>query len=356
MASYSQQFIRWDENLQEIDNPGHLSGDIQPVILVTQDECTFNSNDGRHFIWVHPEHKPLRKKGRGQGLHVSDFLTPIGRLGDGDACVLLKCGGDTWWTGEKLLDQVINKAIPAFEAQFPGCKALFAFDNSRNHLKYADDALRVSEMNLEPGGKNAKRMRNTYVIDNCYPGGGYIQAMVLPDGRPKGLKIVLTERGLWPNNRQRFLAQCSVKTKSGKSMKPNPQCLNGGACCARALLAAQPDFRNQKSQIEQAILDAGHDVIFYPAFHCELNFIEYFWGAAKRYTRDNCEYDFESLKRLVPEALAGVPNELIWKYSARTERIMEAYRSGVIYASTEYEHLVSRRYASHRLISSSFVI
>ena len=103
-------------------------------------------------------------------------------------------------------------------------------------------------------------------------------------------------------------------------------------------------------------MDAGHDVIFYPAFHCELNFIEYFWGAAKQYTRDNCEYDFESLKCLVPEALAGVPNELIWKYPARTERIMEAYRSGVIYASTEYEHLVSRRYASHRRISSSVVI
>ena len=143
-----------------------------------------------------------------------------------------------------MLDQVINKVIPAFEAQFHGCKALFAFDNSRNHLKYANDALRVSEMNLEPGGKNAKRMQNTYVIENRYPGGGYIQAMVLPDGRPKGLKIVLTERGLWPNNGQWFLAQCSVKTKSGKSMKPNSKCLNRGACCARALLAAQPDFRN----------------------------------------------------------------------------------------------------------------
>jgi len=53
------------------------------------------------------------------------------------------------------------------------------------------------------------------------------------------------------------------------------------------------------------------DTIFYPAFHCEINFIEYYWGAAKYYTRENCEYDFESLKRLVPEALAGVPKQLI---------------------------------------------
>ena len=96
MASYEGQFINWDEKLLEIFNPGHQSGEIQPVILVTQDECTFNSNDSKHFIWVHPEHKALRKKGRGQGLYISDFLTPIGRLGDGEACVTLKCGGDTW--------------------------------------------------------------------------------------------------------------------------------------------------------------------------------------------------------------------------------------------------------------------
>ncbi|KAG0639110.1 hypothetical protein HOY80DRAFT_1046121 [Tuber brumale] len=169
------------EREDEIPKPLHLSSIIQLLILVTQDECTFNSNDGRHYIWVHPEHQPLRKKGHGQGLHVSDFLTPIGRLGDGDACVIMKCGGDTWWNGDRLLEQVIDKAIPAFERQFPGCKALFAFDNARNHLKFADDALRVSEMNLEPGGKYAKQMHDTYVIDVNHSDGGYIQSLTLPD-------------------------------------------------------------------------------------------------------------------------------------------------------------------------------
>jgi len=58
---------------------------------------------------------------------------------------------------------VIKKAIPAFEAQFPGCKALFAFDNARNRLKFPDDTLSLSEINLEPGGKNAKKIRDTFV-------------------------------------------------------------------------------------------------------------------------------------------------------------------------------------------------
>ena len=124
-------------------------------------------------------------------MHVSDFLTPIGRFRNGDACVIMKCGGNTWWTGDRLLEQVINKAIPAFEAPFPGCKGLFAFDNSRNHCKFANDALRGSEMNLEPGGKNIRSMRDTYVVDINHPAGGYLQSLQFPDGTPKGLRKVL---------------------------------------------------------------------------------------------------------------------------------------------------------------------
>lgn len=224
LESYQDHFLRWNENLEEICTPEHLLGLVQPLILVTQDECTFNANDGRHFISVHPEHNPLRKKGRGQGLHVSEFLTPIGQLGGGDACVILKCGGGVWWNGDKLLEQVVDKAIPAFEAQFPGCKALFAFDNARNHLKFADDAPHVSEINLEPGGKNPKIMRDTYVLDPSHPNGGYVQSLVLPDSRPKGLKIILSERGLWPQSSPGLHAQCSILSSTGKSRKLNPRC------------------------------------------------------------------------------------------------------------------------------------
>jgi len=63
MGAFSDEFLRWDENHQEIPNDLHLAGEMQPLILVTQDECTFNANDGKHFNWIHPEHQPLRKKG-----------------------------------------------------------------------------------------------------------------------------------------------------------------------------------------------------------------------------------------------------------------------------------------------------
>jgi len=35
----------------------------------------------------------------------------------------LEYGKDNYWTGEKLLKQIVEKAIPTFEAAFPGYTA-----------------------------------------------------------------------------------------------------------------------------------------------------------------------------------------------------------------------------------------
>jgi len=52
-------------------------------------------------------------------------------------------------------------------------------------------------------------------------------------------------------------------------------------------------------------------VIFYPKFHCELNFIEFLWGVAKRYAYENCEYSFQELWDTIPYALEAVPEVTI---------------------------------------------
>ncbi|RPA95111.1 hypothetical protein L873DRAFT_1846142 [Choiromyces venosus 120613-1] len=121
------------------------------------------------------------------------LLTPIRRLGDGTACEILKYSSNIWWDGEKFLDQIRNKAILAFEAEFPGCQALFLFDNAKNHCKYAENILWVSKMNMADSGKHARPIHTTYVLDKSHSDGGYCQSMVQNDGIPKGLKSVLTE-------------------------------------------------------------------------------------------------------------------------------------------------------------------
>ena len=256
-----------------------------------------------------------------------------------------------------MLNLLIEKVIPAFKASFPGCQALFAFDNAKIHQKYSSNALLVSNLNLMPGGKNTVPMRNGFYTHPNTPNITQVQSMMLPDGQVKGLKLILEERGLWPTGRK-FLTQCTIAVEASGERKPNPACkyATNSNCCARALLSSQPDFRAQKCQLQEAIEMAGHQVIFYPVFHCELNFIEYFWGQAKVYTRAHCEYSFPSLVRTVPAALAQIPNVLIWKYYQRTLMMMDAYRNNIVYSSTDFKRHVYTRYSSHRCINNSELI
>ena len=103
----------------------------------------------------------------------------------------------------------MEKAIPIFEQKYPDAIGVFAFDNATSHAAYASDALIAHHMNLHPGGKRK--------FKNGIKSNGEIQLMHLPDGRPKGIKLVLEERGLWPstglkaycgNNEYNINSQC----------------------------------------------------------------------------------------------------------------------------------------------------
>ncbi|RPB03790.1 hypothetical protein L873DRAFT_1760223 [Choiromyces venosus 120613-1] len=130
------------------------------IFLIVYDESTFNANDDHLKIWIKDDNIPFRKKTHGKEIMVSDFLTPCGRLR------VLKHNSlelvlqyETSEDGPKyqLVDQVLKLAIPVFESLFPGCQALFLFDNAMSHAAYSKDALRVSSMNLlvHPGGGQA---------------------------------------------------------------------------------------------------------------------------------------------------------------------------------------------------------
>jgi hypothetical protein len=109
-------------NLEIQINPELNEGEKLHV-FVTHDETTFQANDGLEAGWMPNGEHPLRKKGHGRSLHVSDFLTDtIGRLklnseqiaGVGEnfpheARVMMNPGKnyDGYWNVDKLIDQVL---------------------------------------------------------------------------------------------------------------------------------------------------------------------------------------------------------------------------------------------------------
>jgi len=60
--------------------PTNLTLRVKPVVLVDNDESTFNAIDRQLKIWIKDDHVSLKKKSHGKGIMVSDFLTLRGRL------------------------------------------------------------------------------------------------------------------------------------------------------------------------------------------------------------------------------------------------------------------------------------
>ncbi|KAJ3522656.1 hypothetical protein NMY22_g11792 [Coprinellus aureogranulatus] len=300
VVQYREEFIqRWQEYEKRMITYGNdgeivsmpegfkLNNPATPfeLVLVTHDESTFYENDRRNLCWSHENDKPVpMRKGEGASIMVSDFLTlKWGRLvfqdretGEViDPRIIFKAGKnrDGYFTSEDLLEQV-DRAIDAFEGLTQGrAQGLFVFDNAPSHQKRAPDALSARYMPKGPSEtwspKAGGRMRDA-VLPN-----GDAQCLYFPDDHPthpgwfKGMEQIIRERGLWPNDG--LLAQCTdFKCKPGAT-----------DCCCRRLLFTQPDFSNQKSALEELVTRRGHICDFYPKYHCELNFIEQYWGAAK---------------------------------------------------------------------------
>lgn len=138
---------------------------------------------------------------------------------------------------------------------------------------------------------------------------GTEQPLYFPENHPqypgwfKGMEVIIKERGFWPAAGT-LRAEC-----------PGFKCEPGRTdCCCRRLLFSQPDFASQQSELEEYITFRGHICDFYPKYHCELNFIEQYWGAAKYIFRNGPRVSTESeLEDKVRECLDRVPLSKIRK-------------------------------------------
>jgi hypothetical protein len=118
-------------------------------------------------------------------------------------------------------------------------------------------------------------------------------------------------------------------------------------CCARYCCSQQPDFLAQKEWLTEVVESKGGIIIFYPKYHCELNFIETLWSYVKTNLRKICTNSFADLEKNLPLQLESISNEYVRKTARYCFRIMSAYREGFEGPLLDY---AVRKYKSHRRI------
>ena len=170
--------------------------------MIYHDESTFHANDGQAIAWAEEGRVSIRPKTQRKGLMVSDFVTEHHGLlqltyeeyqeaQHTDPSIkmcakeIIKFGADSegYWNNQRMLE----KATKIAEIKYPSDEYNIIWKSS-GHCAFREDALNVNQMNLKPGGAQP-RLRDTYW-------NGKLQKMNLPDGRPKGLNLVLQECGI----------------------------------------------------------------------------------------------------------------------------------------------------------------
>ncbi|PCH39108.1 hypothetical protein WOLCODRAFT_84904, partial [Wolfiporia cocos MD-104 SS10] len=242
-----------------------------------------------------------------------------------------------WFGAEDLLKQV-KIAIDLFEAKTNGwAVGLWIFDNAPSHQRRAADALSARRMPKGPKAGWTHRKDGPKMQIGTFPDGSS-QALYFPDHHPvmpgwfKGMEQIIRERNLWPANGLK--AQCDgFKCPSGQA-----------DCCCPRLLFTQPDFIDQKSQLEEYITSRGHLCDYYPKYHCELNFIEQYWGHAKMHYHTSPQTsDINEMEQIVLRCLDNV--SLL--YANRSARFISAYAQGLSGAEAVW---ANRKYHGHRTL------
>lgn len=74
MSNHEKFFYKYEsDDMARVAHPVLNPGE-RPRVLVTHDESCFSSHDGKTTIWMDENDRPLRPKGQGRSIMVSDFL------------------------------------------------------------------------------------------------------------------------------------------------------------------------------------------------------------------------------------------------------------------------------------------
>ena len=262
-----------------------------------------------------------------------------------------------------------------FRQLHPGCDIGIAFDHSMTHCKKAPDGLDASVLNLSDGGKKFETEAQPLLRNGWYLGADgervpHVLHHVREDGAKvqKGVRTILKERGKfrWKDTFHEPKLLCNACKARHEKPAPKegeegeegedddePFGLNPseGGCCAWRILSDEPDFAEQRPWLQETVENMGFEMIYFPKYHCELNFIEMLWGWMKAWHRRHCTYKFADLdgpdgvRKTLNERL---PLDFVRRAARHTFRYIHGYAEGLMGALLDF---AVRKFKGHRTIT-----
>ncbi|KAG0693765.1 hypothetical protein DFH29DRAFT_985417 [Suillus ampliporus] len=309
---FIQQWQEYEKRMFIYDNDGNIQYTPKgfPVaqagrfhlILVTHDESTFYANDHCKTGWSHSSEKATpQRKGKGPSLMILDMLTSEwGQLQHASHEIILtglfsrqEKNRDGYFSTLDLLKQV-EHSIDIYKDKTNGF-ATGLFIPHQNWTHHKDGPC------MQNGTFNSQS-QEFYYCDNH--------------------STMPAKWNLWP------------------ATGLNAQC-EGFKC----KLIHTDYFTSQKCYLEEYITSCGHICNFYPKFHCELNFIEQYWG-----TRI-CNMDV--MERNVIECLDDVPLLQIQRYENQSVHFISAYVQGLTGGEAAW---ANHQYHGHCTLPPSMIL
>ena len=116
------------------------------------------------------------------------------------------------------------------------------------------------------------------------------------------------------------------------------------------MLSTCSDFSRSLCWLEEICENAGVKMMFFPKFHCELNYIEMIWAYAKIYLRRRCVFKFAGFEELLPNVLMSIPISYFKRVARHCFRFMDGYRKGLTGSLLKY---AVKKYRGHRMIPAA---
>ena len=174
--------------------------------------------------------------------------------------------------------------------------------------------------------------------------------MQTAEGEQKGLRRILQERNIWSPGLKldcgRKLHDAADTTAEDNQQPPST------LCCARRRVANEPDFLEQREWLREVVENSGHRIMYFPKFHCEINYIEMVWAYVKAKLRRLCIFSIHALRESLPVELDTIPEAFFRRAARHCFRFMSGYRQGLVGSLLDY---TQRKYKGHRTIPA-FVI